>query len=329
MRASARHRTARTAIAGVAALLALLAAGAERAPAAGGLTPSKPVRVNTALLPNTALFGDTVTARLSLVTEEDLVDMSSLKVYASFGPFRAVSAPETDRRKVGSTEYIVWSATLRCLEVSCVPPRKGKRYTFTPATVSFTGPEDQGVVQSFNIAWPALLVYSRVDQIEVAARDPRDEPPWQADYRSLPAVAYRAAPGLVAAVLLGGGGLLFVGAVALLAPLVRREEEEQVVEAPPPRVLTPPLEQALLMLESEPRTDADIEPRRQALELIAEEMGNRDATDLERTARRLAWSEAPPASAETTTLVRAVRALLERERRELEARREAELAHAE
>src|SRR5262249_54573193 len=163
------------------------------------------------------------------------------------------------------------------------------------------------------------------DQVEVAARDPRDEPPWQADYRSLPAVAYRTAPGLVAVMLLGAAGLLIAGGVALIVPLVRREEP-QVVQEPPPRLLLPPLEQALVMLESEPGSDADIEPRRQALELVAEAMGERDAADLERTARRLAWSEAPPATDETTTLVRAVRALLERERRALEEQRREELA---
>jgi hypothetical protein len=303
----------------VGVLAALLLTG-RTAPASNGLSSARPVRATASLLPAAVLFGDTVTARVQLATDTSFVRPDSLRIHGSFGPYRQVSRPVLERRRVGSTEEVVWTARLRCLGSPCVPKKNGKRVTFAPASVSYSIGQGSDASRALSVAWPSLLVYSRVDQVEVAALDPRSEPPWKGDYRSLPAVSYRASPGLVAAALYGAGGLLLAGAAVLLIPLVRRQPEEIVEEKeePEPLVWLTPLEQALALLEREPRGEGEVEPRRQALELVSEVLGERDQRDLERAARRLAWSEAPPPPEATRELARKVRDLLADERRHTE-----------
>ncbi len=290
MTTARRNRAVAVAAIGVLAVVAVLAAlllTGRTAPANNGLSSARPLRASAALLPAAALFGDTVTARVQIVTNTSFVQPDSLRVSGNFGPYREVSRPVVDRRRVGSTEEVVWTTKLRCLGNPCVPKKEGKRVTFAPASVSYSIGPGSDASRSLSVAWPSLLVYSRVDQIEVAALDPRSEPPWKGDYRSLPAVSYRASPGLVAAVLYGAGGLLLAGAAALLVPLVRRQREEIVEEEEPePVVWLTPLEQALALLEQEPRGEGEVEPRRQALELASEALGGRDERDLERMARR-------------------------------------------
>ena len=325
-----RNRVVALGAIGVLALVGLLAAlllSGGNVPPNNGLSSAKPVRATAVLVPAAALFGDTVTARVRLVTDTSFVQPASLRIRGSFGPYREVSRPVVERRRVGSTEEVLWTTTLRCLGNPCVPKKEGKRVTFTPARVSYSIGQGSDASRSLSVAWPSLLVYSRVDQVEVAALDPRGEPPWKGDYRSLPAVSYRTAPGLVAAGLYGVGGLLLAGAAALLVPLVRRRPEEVVEEEeePEPLVWLTPLEQALALLEQEPRGEGEVEPRRQALELVSEALGGRGERDLERAARRLAWSEAPPPTEATRELARKVRDLLEDERRLAE---EEEAQHA-
>ena len=304
---------------GVLALLVLLAAllvTGRSAPAHNGLTSARPVRVTSALTPAATLFGDTVTARLQVVADTSFVQPASIRVRSNFAPYRQVARPIVESRTVGSTEELVWTATLRCLGSTCVPHKRGKRFAFGPASVSFSIVDRTGPPRSVAVAWPGLLVYSRVDQVEVAALDPRGEPPWKGDYRALPAVSYRYSPALTATALFGGAALLLGAAGALLAPLVRRRPEEVLVEPEPePLEWLTPLEQALTLLEREPRGDGEVEPRRQALELVSEWLGDRDARDLERTARRLAWSKAAPPADETRVLAQTVRELADEETR--------------
>ena len=68
-----------------------------------------------------------------------------------------------------------------------------------------------------------------------------------------------------------------------------------------------PLEQALVLLESQADPMTDPGPKRQALELVAAELGRRGEHDLELSARRLAWSADDPAYEDTSALARDVR----------------------
>src|SRR5262249_33274278 len=150
---------------------------------------------------------------------------------------------------------------------------------------------EQPLTRSLKVRWPALLVYSRIDPIEVQAVDPRGEPPWRADLASLPNVRYRGPRTPTAAAAFGLSAALAPGALALVVPLRRREEEppvfDEVVETPP--VLTP-LELALAQLERVSGGDGAVGRRRRALELVAHELGLCGLSELELSARRLAWS---------------------------------------
>jgi hypothetical protein len=88
--------------------------------------------------------------------------------------------------------------------------------------------------------------------------------------------------------------------------------------APPPEPQLPPLERALVLLET-PHTQDGMADRRRALELVADALVGRDE-DLAANARALAWSEHDPPPSETTGLAAsartALRPLLEAEARD-------------
>lgn len=265
------------------------------------------IRVNADVSPRTQLFGDTLTARFELVADTRRVELGSVRVDGRFGPYSPVAEPVLERRRVGGAELVVWSVKLRCLDPACRPGNAAKRVTFTPARVVYSlGRGGRVVARSVVVDWPTLLVYSRVDQVEVAAVNPLTQPPWRADLGSLPRVSYSAPPGLLSGLLYAVGGLLIAGALLLCVPLALRDVRASA-EAGQAGVPQPPLEQALVLLERNSEGDGAVEPRRQALELVAAELGRRDERELELSARRLAWSEEPPPYEDTRALARSAR----------------------
>jgi hypothetical protein len=265
---------------------------------------ARPVRAGALLTPRTPLFGDTVTAQVEFAGDAAKIVPGSVRVEGAFGPYRKVSRPVLVRKVAGDAEYVVWTAKLRCLDRACVPGKAEKRMTFPRAHVTYSlRPAAAGsavVSRSLSVAWPALVLYSRVDPVEVQASDPRGEPPWRADIASLLDVTYRTPPDATAAAAFGLSAVLGLLAVVLVAPLRRREVpealhlEDGLAQAPAP--LTP-LELALQRLEH-PADDEDPEETRRALELVAGELGTRGEEGLRTSAQRLAWSaEAPEAEA--------------------------------
>ncbi len=262
-------------------------------------TAARPVRVGALLTPRTPLFGDTVTAQVQFAGDADRIVPGSVRVQGAFGRYRKVSAPVLVRKTAGNAEYVVWTARLRCLESACVPGRAKKRMTFPRARVTYSLRPAQGgavVSRSLSVAWPALVLYSRVDPVEVQSSDPRGEPPWRADIASPLEVTYRTPPGGTAAAAFGLSALLGLLAVAIAAPLRRREPAEgpgiaDMLE-PAPVPLTP-LELALRRLEHT-ADDDEAEETRRALELVAGELRSRGEEDLRAAAQRLAWSAGRP-----------------------------------
>ena len=117
-------------------------------------------------------------------------------------------------------------------------------------------------------------------------------------------MTYRVAPGALAGMLFALGSILILGGVALCFPTARRYRSGMRGDAD---VSLTPLEQALALLEAQPDPTRGPGPQRQALELVAEELGRRGEHDLELSARRLAWSEDVPALEDTSALARDVR----------------------
>ena len=272
------------------------------------LSTGPPIRVRSVLSPRALLFGDTLTAQLNVAADMRRVDTESVRIEARFDRYRPVAPPTVERRVIRGVEYVSWTATLRCLDLGCLPNDGQTRARVGPARVTYSTMEDDDVriARTIVVRWPAALVHSRVDSAELAARDPRGEPPWRADLGSLPAATYRASPTLIAAILYGRGVALLVGALVLLGPVLlpllrwsRGREGASV----------PPLEQALALLERNGGGVDSVQAQREALELVAAELARRGEHDLELSARQLAWSEDPPPREHTITLAKRVRGL--------------------
>ena len=262
-----------------------------------------PVLAAATLSPRVSHFADSVDARVDVAVDTQRVDPASVIVDARFGPYSEVEAPHVERERVGRMERLSWGVTLRCLEDSCRPLRQLERVRFGPLHVRYELASNDGpVAKSVAVEWPALLVSSRIDQLELAAENPLAQPPWRAELRQLPAATYRVAPGALTGMLFALGGILILGGVALCFPTLRRHRAHKHGD-----VMLAPLEQALVLLESQPDSTTDAGPKRQALELVAAELGRRGEHDLELSARRLAWSADDPAYEDTSALARDVR----------------------
>ena len=263
-----------------------------------------PVLAAATLSPRVSHFADSVDARVDVAVDTQRVDPASVIVDARFGPYSEVEAPHVERERVGRIERLSWGVTLRCLEDSCRPLRQLERVRFGPLHVRYELASNDGpVAKSVAVEWPALLVSSRIDQLELAAENPLAQPPWRAELRQLPAATYRVAPGALTGMLFALGGILILGGVALCSPTWRRHRSARRHGD----AVLAPLEQALALLESQPDPTTDAGPKRQALELVAAELGRRGEHDLELSARRLAWSADDPAYEDTSALARDVR----------------------
>ena len=272
------------------------------------LATGPPIRIKSVLSPQALLFGDSVTAHLNVAADTRRIDTSSVRIEARFGRYRPVAPPTVQRQEIRGAEYISWTATLRCLDLGCLPSDGETRARVGPARVTYSRIEDDDVrtTRTIVVRWPPTLVYSRVDTAALAARDPRGEPPWRADLGSLPPATYRASPTLIAAILYGLGVVLMVGALVLLSPvllpLLRWSRAREGVSVPP-------LEQALELLERNGGGVDSVQAQREALELVAAELARRGEHELELSARRLAWSEDPPPREHALALAQSVRGL--------------------
>jgi hypothetical protein len=269
----------------------------------------RPIRVGAVLSPRTPLFGDTVTARVDFAGDGRQVVPGSVRITGRFAPFRTIAKPLLERKGAGTTEYVVWTAKLRCLSKKCLPKQSEKRVSFRPLHITYFKRGAQGAAEeSLDVQWPALIVYSRIDPIEIEASDPRDEPPWRVDLASLLSVSFSEPPLLTAAALYGAGGVLLLGAAALVVPLRRRElEPESLLEEPEEEIAETPFDHALALLERAPARDETANARRRALEFVAAELGRRGQHALEMSARELAWAEHSPSVADASAFVRRVR----------------------
>jgi len=297
------------ALAIVATVATVLVAAIDRGEAPSALE-GEAIRVSADLSPHTQLFGDTVTARVAIAIDVDRIALDSLRVHGTFKPYQKTGAATVRRSRAGRTGYVVWTARLSCLDAACLPGKAGKRIVFPTARVSYSlmrGSDAARPARSVTVAWPALLAYSRLDRTQLAALDPRDEPPWRPAFTALPAVSYRASPSLLVWLFYGLGAVLTAASLILLGPVVLREVRCATARSGTPSVRLPPYEHALWLLEKDAEDGEDVEARRKALELVALELGQRGERDLELSARRLAWSPEPPASEDTRALAQSVR----------------------
>src|SRR5207248_10386750 len=138
------------------------------------------------------LFGDEVTARLDLLFSTAFVSPSSVRVEASFAPYRADVASRSSSQEGAMTRFS-YVFRLSCLTSACLA--NGERVITLPhALVSYSAPAGGGL-RVTRVAWPALTTASRLApterrQLPVRLRTPAAR---------LPAPTYRLTPALLPA----------------------------------------------------------------------------------------------------------------------------------
>jgi hypothetical protein len=254
-----------------------------------GVPPVDRVEVRAELGADGHRFGDLVPVSVDVLVPERLVDPGTVRLEASFAPYRR-AAPMRLRRVEGKeTTLLRYQLALRCLEAACVPSQNGVPLTVPDAIVRFRL-RDQGPAE-LRVRWPVLRPRSRLGPLDAGLLA------WQEGMRPLPDQDYRVPPRLLGVLVgalaiacaLGAAGLLVPAALARL-PARRPIDRRTLLD----RALA-----AVRLAASAP----DTAERRRALDLLARELRAGARRKEARVARRLAWSRRTPASGEMERLV--------------------------
>jgi hypothetical protein len=293
-------------------LLALLGAATgcgSESTAVQALPPGSFVAASGTIDPSVHLFGDTVTARATVVVDNRKLDPDRVQLKAAFTPYKQIVATRVGRRTAGNLTEFDYEYRLRCLERQCttqaigtaVEPDAGvpRSFRFAPGTVLYTDEGKQEPRLLRTIRWPALQSASRIngqDATQVFGF------PFRSHVVPLPEVTYRMSPAGLAAILLLLAALLLVLPVTLVVRRLRRKPP--AIEEPEPELS--PLERALRLVEWS-RTRVDPEERRAALEALAVELDALGDRPLAGDARAFGWRPPTPQPEDAGALVLRVR----------------------
>ncbi len=298
-----RHARALAAVAlalvAAVAVVLLARAGGSRQELLAGRTS---IAVKTSLSPGEHLFADSPLARLDVLVNRRLVDPGTVRVDASFKPYRVVQALPHVRKQIGDATRLEFRYRIDCLGPPCVPRKERRDYRLPDARITYlTRAERRSRAEA--AAWPLLSVVSRVKRSDLTDRRFVDA------LDPLPAASYRIGPNLLAGVLLGLSLLLVLGTGAAAAMRLRGPAPPAKPAGARPAAPLSPLEQALALVERA-LAGQGVEEQRKALERLGRELVACDRRDLAGEARRLGWSRTGPSAGET-------RALSDRVRREV------------
>ena len=242
-----------------------------------------------ASLPTRGLrFGDTVPVRLDVLVPRERVEPSSVRLNASFTPYKPVGRIAAARIDDAGTTLLRYRFELECLRPDCLPERDGSPFLLPPALVSFqTANRAAGQVV---VSWPPLAVDSQLDPLELS------QLAWRDGASPRPAFDYRIPPRLLALLLAALSVAAAVASARILVPRVaaalpeHRELDRRSV-----------LERAIAAVRTAAR-GADTAERRRSLDLLARELGAGERGEAP-AARRLAWSRSTPVRGEMERLV--------------------------
>jgi hypothetical protein len=252
--------------------------------------PALPLAVRTAVTPAAILFGDPVTAQVSVDLDPAAVAAGSVRVEPGFEPFVVAAPPTISRAWSGREETLRYTYALQCTTDACLPTKAATPIRLPPVVVTA---EVGGRPTSLTQAWPAVAVASRLQQTKTASAG--------SDFAvaPLPPPTFAVAPTTLADVLVLLAVLLAAGSSVLLwrelgAALRRRERRDERTR----------LEAAVAYVrDAAGRREAG--DRRKALELLAEALAEDGQPGLAESAQRLAWAEPPPTPAGTLELAEA------------------------
>jgi hypothetical protein len=272
-------------------LAAALAALATAAPAAA--KQAKSLRATASVSPPVQLFGNDVTARVSVIVDSTRVDPARLRVAAKFAPFAPVRPPQEVQTGSGRYVQTTWTWTLRCLAAACVPVAPpsdvSHDFGFPPAQISGFGVNGRSVYRA-HVFFPAVEVLSQISPSERAFIVAHKRVQWR--YQLAPAAgdAYRLPPGLVFWLAVVLAGLCCAAALVLAGRWALGLRKPAAATAP--ALPASYLERALaLFFWANARGDETLQ--RKALERVADELPL-DVVDLSEIARELAWSPETP-----------------------------------
>jgi hypothetical protein len=292
------------------ALALLLVAACGGSESAVGLPLGRQLSAKASFTPTVHLFAEPVVATVEVVVDGDHLDPGLIKVQARFLPYDVTGfrLQRDDRDRFTLLRY-EWA--LRCLRLACIPEilpsaageaetGRGERRSFAvqAAQVRYEEPgkEQRTLTRA---TWPELVSVSRIKQSDV----PQYGFVFKASATPLPEPDYRVSPAFLGAgLLVAAGALLVLPAILAIGwwrrrrPLPIVEQEEEISR----------LERALRLVEWT-RECEDGAERREALEVLALELGGLQNDELAEEARVLAWSPASPAPEQAARLVGSVR----------------------
>ena len=280
----------------LAALLVTLGTATPAAAAPGG-----PLKAKASIAPPVQLFGDAVTARVSVIADTTRVDPAKLHVTVKFAPFVPVGKPR--KIQTGSGRYVqtMWVWKLRCLSVACIPTSllndAYNDFGFPPAQVR--APALHGTkAYATGTFFPPVRVLSEISPREKALILFKGNVQWLYQLAPASGDSFRLRPGLAFWLAVALAGLCAAAAFLLTGRWMLRRRAP--LAATGVAVPAPYLERALaLFFWANARGDETLQ--RKALERVADELPL-DVLELSEVTRQLAWSPETPGGEEVEAI---------------------------
>jgi hypothetical protein len=274
----------------VALILLLVLAPGWSGGGGGSYAPSATV-VETRLAPPSALFGDQVTAILTVVVDAGAVDPDSVSLDPSFRPFQAFDTTRTVQEGIGRAAEITFAFRLQCVTGACIRAmereERGGGIRTVPirlpkATVKAIGRDGEPV--AVDATWPTLVVHSRLTAERI-----QDGTPDVAAFAA-PSVEYPVSPDVLGWLLSAAAAVLVVAAGWLVGRSLAALRRERPLRLP---AHLSPVDRALA-LARHALDSGDVAGGRKALERLAAELERSGQDDLADAAGRTAWSSGGP-----------------------------------
>jgi hypothetical protein len=251
-----------------------------------------PLKAYVSISPIVHLFGDTIQARVDVLTDSRLVDPSSIRVHGDFLPYQPLASPTLDRERVGRLTQLTWTWSLRCLDAQCVPtaPPSDRYHVFRfhPVHIDVVAPNGK-LRYGITAGWPPIQVGSQMSPAVLRALVLQNRIAWRYQLTPVAAPAYERSPSLLFWLALGAAGIMFAGAAGALLRWYFAIRPRHAKSAAKPGT---PLERALALI-AWAHEQGDETLQRKAFERAADELVALPAEtvkELARAAHELAWS---------------------------------------
>lgn len=288
-----RLRVAAVLVAAVAVSVATVVAarGWSRGDQAG-YAPPAPL-VTARLDPASVLFGDVVTARVTVFVDTSSFDPAAIAFAPTFVPFQTLTSTRRTTRLNRRGTVVEFDYRLQCLTSGCLSAFEheepgGARVTrpvrFRTATL--TAHAADGSAFRRTIRWPDLVMHSRLTAETIASGNPQAEPLY-----GVP-VSYRVDPGVAGWLFVVVSVALVAAGAAVVASALRRLRRPRTLQIPSHLTSA----QRALLLARRALAEGHVADGRRALNGLAAALATDGREESAAAAERLAWSASSPSS---------------------------------